>query len=435
MRAGLFFCLLAVGLSSLLAAQYDAAVFGSASYVVLFNSQAGKTTTIIAQSQVQSLRGGMFGPTGLIYTSSWTSNGIEVLDPQTGAWIAGLAALDSTNTIMGAPYQPAVNYDNLGAFGLFCVDGNSPNPASTLIRNTFVVDYSTSRPTFALDGIFSNTNNTPMSDMFPNPFGAGWVGIGFSTDQKIDLYPRAATPNTSITLTNLLTMPLPAQYDATFCEDGNFWVLASNNLMICDLRKQTASTIALQGVPAGYGGIWCAPWEQPGMKAWIACDLDDTIYAVDLLASPIVATSLVKFPFPAPLPHTDWAFNTGRSAEECQLCSWKVDLNGKRNFHVNFGGKALGQACVLVPSLVGLSRNPLMMSGLEIYLGVDTASILALQGFLPYVSVRYLGTSGEVDFVWNGFGKELGIRTYWQALTFTSNGKVTDASNIINVGI
>ncbi len=438
MRVAMFLCLWIACITIPAFAQYDAAIFGSSTYIVLFDSHAGKSTTLIAQSTVQQSRGAMFGPTGLIYMSAWTTNGIEVLDPVQRVWIKSLAVADPTNNLMGAPYQPAPNYDNLGAFGVWCVDGNPPptslNPPANS-RNSFVVDYSVSPPTFRADGFFPNTD-TPMSDAFANPYGPGFLCVGFAaSDRKIDIYPLASTPPSTISLTNVLTLPMDSQYDATFAEDGNLYVLGANNMMVCDIRNKKVTTIQIKGLPIGYGALWSAPWEQPGMKGWIASDIDDTVYALDLMAAPMVVTSLMKFPFPAPLPHTNWSFNTARSAEECQLCSWKSDLKGKRNFHVNFGSSALGQPCVLVPSLLGLRRNPMMLSGLEIYLAIDNASILGLQGLLPYPGVVYLGTSGEADILWSGFGNELGIRSYWQALTFNKGGKFTDASNIINVGL
>ena len=57
-------------------------------------------------------------------------------------------------------------------------------------------------------------------------------------------------------------MPLPAQYDATWCEDGNIYVTANNAVMVVDIRTRTVTTLQITGLPTGYAAIWCAPWEQ-----------------------------------------------------------------------------------------------------------------------------------------------------------------------------
>jgi len=433
MKTSIVFFLLLGVVCGMASAQFDAAILCHSGPVILFDTATSKATSIIPQALAQASRGGMFGPRGYIYTSNWTDNGIGVLDPVQGTWIAGLLTKDPSNFVMGAPYQPCPNYDNLGGFGILCVDGNpaptSLNPPANS-RNTFVVDYSTPTPTFRVDGFFLNTD-LPMTDMVPNPHGAGFIGVGFgATDHKVDHYPLASPPLSTLTLTNLCNFPMDAMYDATVGEDGNYYVVAQNLMMICDTRAKTVTTVTMTGLPAGYCGIWAEPWEKPGMKAFIVSDVDDSVYSVDLLAAPMAVTSVVKLPNAG-----SYNINTARSAEECQLCSWKSDKKGKRNFHVNFGPNALGQVCVLVPSLLGLNRNPLILSGLEIYLAIDDASRLGLQGFLPYPSSVFLGTSGEADILWNGFGTELGIQSYWQAVTFNKQGKFTDVSNIINVSL
>jgi len=432
MRVASILCLMVIGLGGMVSAQvnFDAAIFNHAGPVLLFDTGAGKVTSIIPQAASQAARGGCFGPTGYIYLSAWTTNGIDVLDPTMGQWIPGLQVKDSSNLVMGAPYTPCPNYENLGGFGLMCVDGNpaptSLNPPANS-RNTFVVDYSVSPPAFRTDGFFPNTN-LPMSDWYPNPHGSGFIGVGFATnDLKIDQYPIANPPLSSITLTNLCTSSLPIQYDATIGEDGLVYAMSNGFMLKCDTVNNTVLTIKTSVMPAsGYCGMWAEPWELPGMAAYVAHDTDDTVYKVDLLADPMVAVSVVKLP-------AAYSINSARDAQECQLCSWRADTSGKRNFHVNFGGNALGQWCTLAPSLSGLTRNPLNLNGLDIHLGIDTATILALSGFLPYTHTVRLGTAGDVDILWNGFGSVLGISCYWQAVTYTNIGVVTDVSNVINV--
>jgi len=385
----------------------------------------------------QATRGSCFGPFGRIYYSAWTSNGIDVLDPVTGTWIKALQVTDSSNAIMGAPYQPVPFYDNVGGFGLFCIDGNSvTTPANH--RNTFIVDYSTTTPTFRADGYFPNTA-VPMSDLYPNLFATGpgedFVSVGFYTsDQTVALYPLAVNPPSVIAPKTLVTLPYPSRYDATWCEDGNLYVPSDdtqNNMVmqVVDIRAKKVTTVPIQGLPAtvGYAAIWAAPWEQPGMKGWICSDTDDTIYTVDLFARPMVVTSVVALGQAV-------SVNTGRHAEECQLASWLEKQPGARTFFANFGPAFGGKVCVLVPSLSGIRKVPFQVGGLELHLQLDTATLLGLQGLLPYPNTIVLATNGQGSFLWRGFGAKLGIRSYWQALVIDQGGFV-EASNLINVEI
>ena len=438
MRVVVLCLLLAATLSlPVLAQKYDAAIFTHNGPIALYDSVAGKVTSLIPQARLQPSRGAMFGLNGRIYQGEWTTNGIDVWDPQVG-WVAGLQVADSTNYIMGAPYQPCPNYDNLGGFGIFCVDGN-PSAVGLTDKSTFLVDYSALTPTFRADGKFPATTEIPMSDMYPNLFatqpGEEFIGIGFPTDQKVDIYPLAgAGPYpAAITPINLVTMPLPAQYDATWAEDGNLYVISNNALMAVDIRTRTVTTLQLTGLPTGYAAIWCAPWEQPGMKAWICSDTDDTIYTVDLMAlPPIPVTKTVK------IGPSAYDVNTGRHAEENQLLSW-IDISKKgRVFHAefnpNYGGNANVYA-VLVPSMTGLSNRMILLGSLEIYLQLDQASFLALSGLL-YPNFKNLKTNGQVDFAFNYLGLPLGVRTYWQCVLFDSkSNQFLDATNIINVEI
>jgi len=419
---------------------FDAIIPAHAGSVFFFDSASGKITTAIPQATSQSARGACFGPTGLIYASAWTTNGIDVLDPTTGAWINSMQVTDPTNAIMGAPYQPCPNYDNVGGFGLMCVDGNAPPspPAPASHRNTFIVDYAGTKPTFRADGYFPNTK-VPMSDFYPNLLANGpgeeFVGVGFYTsDQTVSLYPLAQNPPSVITPKVVATLPYPSRYDATWCEDGNLYIVSDDTqngmvMQIADIRTQKVTTVAIQGLPstAAYAAVWAAPWEQPGMKGWICSDQDDNIYSVDLFARPMVVTKVVALGQAV-------SVNTGRHAEECQLCSWRESQPGARTFVANFGGSHGGKLCVLAPSISGILKFPFQVGGLELHLKLDTATLLGLQGLLPYPNAVFLATNGQASFLWRGFGVQLGIRSYWQAVVIDTTG-IVEASNIINVEI
>ena len=434
MRVAFALCLITLVLGGLAAAQFDGMITGS-SPVVLFDSTTSKVASLIPMARVQAGRGAMFGPDGYIYHSAWSTNGIDVLDPVTGKWTTWLQVTDSTNYVMGAPYQPCPNYDNMGGFGILCVDGNpaptSLNPPASS-RNTFLVDYSgatpTIKPSYAVDGFFPNTN-IPMSDMIPNPHGAGFLAAGFSTDLKVDIYPLATNPPSAITLQNVVTLPAAPMYDATLGEDGKYYVLATGQVFIVDVLNKTVQTVKLSGIPTGatYGALWAADMEQPGMKGFAAFDIDDNIYSLDLLAAPMVVTKVTTI-------GVAMGVNTGRSAGECDLCSWLVDKKGKRNFHINFGPAAGGQIAYLAPSITGYNRNPLVINNLEIHLAIDMITQFGLAGVLPYIPVATLDGSGQADIVWNGVGSVLGIRGYWQAVAL-KGATLMEVSNIINVGL
>jgi hypothetical protein len=436
MRVAVPLSLITLVLAGLASAQFDSMITGSSNPVVLFDSSAGKVVSLIPQARTQSARGAMFGPDGFIYMSAWTTNGIDVLNPAIGQWITWMQVTDPTNYVMGCPYQPCPNYDNVGGFGIFCVDGYPApatlNPPANSV-NTFLVDYSgvttTVKASVSVDGFFPRTN-FPMSDMIPNPHGAGFLAAGFSTsDLKVDIYPLATNPPAPITLTNVATLPTGPMYDATLCEDGKYYVLGSGQVFIVDTQAKSYTSVDLAGFPTGatYGAIWAADWEQPGMKGHIAFDINDKIYSVDLLAAPMVVTQVTT------LGRT-FSVNTGRSAGECQLCSWLIDNNGKRNFHLNFGPAAGSMTAYLAPSITGYNPNPLIINTLEIHLAIDPISLFGLAGYLPYVPVTVLNGSGESDIAWNGVGFPLNLRAYWQAVVF-SGSTLVEVSNIINVGL
>jgi hypothetical protein len=434
-------CLGLLCLCSLAAAQapkHDAAIFGTSTPLILIDTKSSTPLVTSLIPTVPSLyvsRGLMFGPFDDIYVSDWTGNGIQAYDLALGAWDPAKQVTDSTNLLMGAPYQPCPDYENVGGFGLYCVDGNPPptslNPPANH-RNTFRVSYAGTKPQVVADGLFPDTN-VPMTDMYANLHGAGFIGVGFATnDFKVDLYPRNSTM-TIFTPKTLVTLPQPSNFDATWGEDGLLYVFSylAGNVPVMqkvDTQKGTSSTVAITGLPVGlYGALWADRWEEPGMAAYICSDVDDTIYQLDLLADPMVCTKILPM-------GTALAINTARNAEETQLCSWWIDTKGKRQFHVNFSRHASpGAASVLVPSTLGLARSPLVLNGNEIHLAIDPAvTIPALMGFLPYNNTVLLQTNGQGDHVWNGLGFILNVNAYWQAIAI-NQGKVEDVSNVINV--
>lgn len=437
--------LCAIASLSVSTAAQDSVIYGpfnnvlNATQITLLDSGTGSFTTLIPQMlNAGRCRGGMTGPDGSLHFSEWNNNGIFVWDMQLMALDTMRHAVDATNAIMGAPYQPAPNYENVGGFGIFCMDGNgAPAPAPTAHRNSFTVDYSTTPPAFQMTGWFTNTK-VPMADCVANPHGSGWLTVGHTTsDFEVAIYDHPATiPNTLTITTVIPTLPFPSMSDATMADDGRLYVpgydAANANALVMmqvDVLAQAVTTIAVTGGFTGdtIGSIWAEPWENPGRLAYIAGLLNDTVYQLDLTQNPMIVTSITT-------PAIQIDHSTGRSLEENQLSSWWIDQNGRRNFHVNFRKSTPGAQSVLaVTPIASPSANPLMLSGFEIYLSIDpTITLFGLQGFLPYQPFRTLDVALQADHIWNGIGSVLNIRSYWQAIAIR-NGVVEDVSNIINV--
>ena len=419
------------------AQHYDAVVFASSinvdpihfGGVYFLDTAANKVATHYLFTERN--RGGLMGPDGFPYVGLWVTNGVASLDPATGAY---LNKVTGTNAVVGAPYALAPNYDNVGGFGICCIDGNvPPAPAPAATRNTALVDFAAR--TAAVDGWFPNTE-TDQAGFFPNLFKPGtFVGVPrHSSDLTITEYPLALSPPQALTITTLATLSSRGYFGATWAEDGMIYVWGSHFLGIhqVDIRKGTSTLIPVAGVYSPtYAALWTEPWENTGMKAFISGSNGDT-FALDLLARPIIATqtlSLKNIPlFSFPM--------VGCNSEEGQLHSWWTSAAkpGQRNFHLNFGQACAGETGILVPSLTGLRSTPALLNGLEIYQSLDSVSMLGIGGALPYTAFTVLDSTGQADILWRGYGVKLGISAYWQA--YTLKGSVfTDASNLIHVNL
>jgi len=430
-----------------LPAQYDAAIFSStgaspySGYLALVNMARGTLTTVwtlpgMTSTTSQRTRGGVFGPDGLVYVGLWDHNGAGVVDPKTGAWIRYV--VDHCNCVLGAPYQPAPNHDNVGGFGLCCIDGNvppapAPQSPSTTLRNTALIDFGLGR--YAFDGWFPNTE-TDMSDFYPNLFKPGtFVGIPYGTaDLTVTEYPLAPNPPQALALTTIVAISSQCYYDACWAEDGFIYAWGGSTVGFhqIDVRGKSSTVIPVTGMTTTtYAAVWNEPWERPGMKAHILSRADSTAYTLDLLARPIAAVkTTVLLPTAA-----GGAVNSAREAEEAQLSSWWTGAKpGERDFHLNFGPAHGGETAVLVPSRSGLARTPFVFGGLEIYLTLDTLTIVGFSGLLPYPPVAVLDSSGQADVIWKGFGARLGVTAYWQAVSL-KGAALTDASNLIHVNM
>ena len=78
-----------------------------------------------------SSRGHCMGHDGKVYRSAWTLNGIVVNDWNITTPTVTNLVNDTTNYIMGAAYQPVLDFNNSGGPGIVCVDGNpAPVPAT-----------------------------------------------------------------------------------------------------------------------------------------------------------------------------------------------------------------------------------------------------------------------------------------------------------------
>lgn len=440
--------LLTLGASAVAQSPFDAGVFCSGGPVMLYDSRTKTVTTIALQgTPTQSSRGGFFA-NNKMYVSEWTNNGIGVYDFNLNQWDVNLSSADASNSIAGAPYQPSPWFDNDRAFGVYCVDGNSP-PTSLSppvnMRNTFTVDYSQTPVAAAVDGYFSNTF-TPMADWRPNPNGPGFLACGFSnSDFNVALYDSTGPLNT-MNMVTVTTLSMPSAYDAAMGENGDYYVITyngaasspNNAVLQINLSSNTiVNTIAMwAGAPTGaniipYAALWMAPPENPGNIGYICSDVDDTIYEVDFAQNPLVTLSST------PLPASS-AVNTGFHREDFQLVSWwDTGISpGGRNFHIHYPNASPGDVSYLVPSLLAPPSTPLALGPFELFFTLDQISILALQGVLPYSNSAFINTSLEVDHVWTGIPSvgRLGIRAYWIGASVGSSG-ITDLTNVINVQV
>lgn len=441
---GLTIALLGVGL----AAQHPIGQYIISCHArpIIYLDKAGKFVTLFNQPIIQASRGGVHIQGYRWCQSAWTTNGIDVFDPYAKAWVANLQSADPTNFVLGAPYTPAVNYDNIGGVGLYVVDGNPPpsslNPPSGS-RNTSTVDYSvtplhggTAKPNVVVNGFFPNTN-VPMSDFYADLFLPGnFIGVGFYTnDQKVDRYDILASPPGNLTLTRVASLPAPSEYDAAWAEDGNLYILRAGGLMVLDPRTGTVTTTGLSPSPIPSQGTWgaiaVAPWEQPGMMAVIASDATDQTYLVDLLTGTVTSVQDLN----TVTGVSNFFINSARNTEESQLVSWqKADLKGNpvaRVFYLTFGTQAAKKTAFLAPSLTGLASSPLQLGTLEIYLSIDVVTVMGLQGLLGYNPAVTLDSRGEGSVTLNYFGLPVGVNTWWQAVL----SDLSDASNIIGVQV
>jgi len=414
---------------------YDAVVFSSAinatpvdfGGIHFIDTATSRVTT--QYTFTERNRGGFIGPDGLAYIGLWDTNGVGALDPATGVFVN---TVTGSNAVIGAPYALAPNYDNIGGFGICCIDGNvPPAPAPAATRNTVLVDFAAR--TAMVDGWFPDTE-TDQGGFFPNLFKAGtFVGVPrHSSDLSVSEYPLALTPPQALALTTLTSLSVRGYFGTTWAEDGMIYIWGSHFVGIqqVDIRQGTSTIIPVSGVYGPtYSAMWTEPWEKTGMKAFLCGSNGDT-FTIDLMARPIVATQVLTikglplFCFPV----------CGCNVETNQLCSWwsSAAKPAERIFHLNFGPAHAGEICILVPSLTGLRPLPALMNGLEVHLAIDSVSMAGVNGVLPYAPVVTLDSTGQADITWRGLGAKLGLSAYWQA--FSLKGSVfTDVSNLIHV--
>ncbi len=415
---------------------------GNTAMLLIDPTGSGSSTTYgwtaAAGTGAGSSRGHFMGHDGKVYRSAWTLNGIVVNDWETTTPTVTNLVNDTTNYIMGAPYQPVLDFNSSGGPGIVCVDGNpAPAPAPTGHRNWFSVDINA--PSFATDGYFLNSN-VPMSDCYRNPHNSKQiVTVGFATsDQKIDTWelPGAGslfTANTVLTLTNT------CGYDACLHEDQKLYCWTSVaagpiGFQVVDIKAKTQSFTAVTGMThlgSGYACVWNDPYEKAGRIAYVLQDsssatVPELLYKVDLATG---AATLIPLALPA------GNYNTGRSIEDGQLTSWKVKNSATaRNYHVNFGTVSVGDVYFLFPTVAGYSSTALVVDGQEIWLTPDFATVMAASNQLAAQTVGvFTSTSGVVDVTVNLFST-LNIDVVWCAARL-KQGKVVDVSNYIIVGM
>ncbi len=415
-------------------AQAQTALVGEYPDVYVIDPIAG-TSKRIPLSPAQSSRGHTFGPDGKLYTSYWTTNGIGVLDLTTTTW--SVLVNDTTNRIMGAPYQPVFNCEAVGGPGIWCIDGNPiPTTITTLAgRNTFLVDVNAK--TFAIDGWFESPTAAqvvPMSDSYTNPHVAGeFLGVGFATsDLNITGHTIQGGP-TKYVPRKIATLKNPCFYDALIHEDAKLycWCYTSTTptflgFEVVDLKAGTTTTIPVTGITGtGYAAVWNEPWEMKGKIAYIV--LNGICYSVDLTKNPAPATAIKITP-----ALLTGSYHTARENQETQLYSYTDGKTG-RTFHLNLGKAYAGKTFILAPTLAGYA-GPTTVGGSEIAIATDWTTALAIFNVLPGAfgkTVGVLDANGEADVVFD-LGVKLNLDVLWIA-GVQDNNLIPDATNVVNV--
>jgi len=284
---------------------------------------------------------------GFAYVGMWTDNGIQRVDLNNGKWET--IVKDSTNQVLGAPYQPVIDNGAIGGPGLVVVDGNPP-PAPFTGRNLATIDIR--NRSFALDSVFPSIH-LPMSDAFADPYIPDEIiGVGFSTsDQNVISIPISRKAQ-NVTPQVITRLKQPCLYDALIHENQKLYSWSSSPSFVgfecVDLdRLNSSQLIPVTGIThtgTGYGAWWNDPHENPGRKVFGVLDGNDTLYEVDLAQNPAPATAIKTTPG---LPSS--TYTTGRSIEEAELTSWRLGP-GSRNFHLDFGPAHGGRSTSSCPA-------------------------------------------------------------------------------------
>ncbi len=388
-------------------------------------------------------RGHCFAHDGGLYMGVWSPGGpasLERLD-FTSSTVTTVAR-GTSPVHFGAPYVPCLDFEAQDGPGVWIFDAAA---ISTLAPQMKSCRVDVTRGTIAWDNIhpISWPGSLPMSDAYPSPFQADRViGVGFYTrSNDIGLWKIHGTP-TYATPTIVCNFDHPCAYDAFLHEDRRVYCWTSyvppssrpTWPQFIGLHVVDVSTAVKQSIPLPlplsttdpWAAAWNEPWEKPGRIAYIACDTDDTLYKVDLLATPPTAVSLTKLP-PGNYIH-------GREVEEAQLASWRKGATG-RIFHLNFGPAMAGKSYVLAPSLAGFAGAPLLLpgSGLELWMLPDVFTTIALLGHLPYNAQGLLDGTGQRAVTFDA-GVRVGLDFVWAAQVVDSS-KVLDVSNLILVSM
>jgi hypothetical protein len=440
-RPALFLALILAGMALPAAAQ-TAVVYDFNGSRLLRIDPSGPTITTLPRPYFG--RGHCFSHDGGLYMGVWS--------PGAPAWLARLdlttravttVARGSSATHFGAPYVPCLDAEARDGPGVWVFDGTSTQTSTIhVIRKPKACRVDVTSGTITWDNIVP-TPWVPMADAYPDPHQADRVlAVGFwFYNNQIGLHtiygaPTEASPKVVSTLDH------PCAYDAFLHEDRrvycwtNFtptpkipWFPQFVGLHAMDAKTGVKQSIPLS-LPATnndpWAAVWNEPWEKPGRIAYIACDADDTLYKVDLLASPPAAVSVTKLPA--------GLYIHGREVEEAQLASWRKGPTG-RVFHLNFGAALGGKSYLLAPSLAGYAGAPVLLpgSGLELWMQPDGFTAIAALGLLPYPAWGILDGTGQRSVTFD-VGVRIGLDFVWTALV-VDQGKVLDVSNLILVSM